>query len=36
MSNENDKVLVQVRSTEKSRLGLFGGGIEFHQLLVHT
>ncbi len=28
MSNENDKVLVQVRSTEKSRLGLFGGGIE--------
>lgn len=26
--NEEDKVLVQVRSTEKARLGLFGGGLE--------
>jgi len=27
-SNENNKVLVQVRSSEKNRLGIFGGGIE--------
>lgn len=26
--NEKDKVLVQVRASEKNRLGIFGGGIE--------
>ena len=34
--NKNDKVLVQVRSSEKARLGIFGGGIENNETPIEA
>lgn len=34
--NENNKVLVQVRASEKARLGIFGGGIEKNETPIQA
>lgn len=34
--NENDRVLVQVRASEKNRLGIFGGGIEKNETPIEA